>query len=68
MNRKKTKNQIKELRSELKTANKASQIRLFKLALVLFIILIVLSLIYPNPIKDKFGQWAKKNLSISFLQ
>jgi hypothetical protein len=35
MNRKKTKNQIKELKSKLKAANKASHVRLFKIALVL---------------------------------
>jgi len=68
MNRKKTKNQIKELKSELKAANKKISIRLFKLTLVLVIILMVLALIYPNPIKDKLGQWVNKNFNVSFLQ
>ena len=68
MSRKKTKNQIKELKSKLKAANKASHIRLFKIALALVILLMVVALIYPNPIKDKFMEWVNKTLSISFSQ
>ncbi len=68
MNRKETKNQIKELKNELKTANRASRVRLFKLALVLVIILMVAAFIYPNPIRGKLKHWAKQTFNISFLQ
>jgi len=68
MNRKKTKNQIKELKKELKAANRASHVRLLKLALVLVIILTVAAFIYPNPIKGKLRHWAQKTFSISFSQ
>jgi len=41
MNRKKkTENKIKELKKELKAANRASNVRLFKLALVMVILAI----------------------------
>jgi len=68
MNRKKTKNQIKDLKNELKTANRASHVRLFKLALVLVIILMVAAFIYPNPIRSKLRHWAKQTFNISFSQ
>jgi hypothetical protein len=68
MNRKETKNQIKELKNELKTANRASHVRLFKLALVLVIILMVAAFIYPNPIRGKLRHWAKQTFNISFSQ
>ncbi len=68
MNRKKTKNKIKELKKELKAANRASNVRLFKLALVLVIILMVAAFIYPNPIRGKLRHWVKKTFSTSFSQ
>jgi len=68
MNRKKTKNKIRELTEELKATNRASHVRLFKLALVLVVILIVAAFIYPNPIRGKLKHWAKKAFSISFSQ
>jgi hypothetical protein len=68
MNRKETKNQIKELKNELKTANRASHVRLFKLALVLVIILMIAAFIYPNPIRGKLRRWAKQTFNISFSQ
>jgi hypothetical protein len=66
MNRKKTKNQIKELKNDLKAANRASHFRLLKLALVLVIILMVAAFIYPNPIRGKLRHWAKQTFSIPF--
>jgi len=68
MNKRKTKNQIKELKNELKAANRTSHVRLFKLGLVLVIILMVAAFIYPNPIRGKLRHWAKKTFSISFSQ
>jgi len=68
MNRRKTKNQIKELTEELKSANRTSHVRLFKLALVLVVILIVAAFVYPNPIRGKLKHWAKKAFNISFSQ
>jgi len=46
MNRKKTKNKIKELKNELKAANRASNVRIFKLALVMVILAIAAAFIY----------------------
>ncbi|MFB0554793.1 MAG: hypothetical protein ACETWQ_15930 [Phycisphaerae bacterium] len=68
MNRRKTKNQIKELKNELKATNRASHFRLFKLALVLVIILMVAAFIYPSPIRGKLRHWAKNTFNISFSQ
>ncbi len=66
MNRRKTKNQIKELTEELKAANRASHFRLLKLALVLIIILMFAAFIYPTPIRGKLRHWAKQTFSIPF--
>jgi len=66
MNKRKTKNQIKELKNDLKAANRASHVRLLKLALVLVILLMVAAFIYPNPIRGKLRHWAKQTFSIPF--
>ena len=63
MNRK---NQIKELKKQLKTANRTSHVRLFKLALVLVILFMVAAFIYPSPIRGKLRHWAKKTISNPF--
>jgi hypothetical protein len=68
MNRKKTKEQITKLKKELKAANRASNIRLFKLALVLIILLTVAAFIYPSPIRGKLRNWAQKTFHISLPQ
>ena len=46
MNRKKAKGKIKELTAELKVANRASDARLLKLALVMVILAVVAAFIY----------------------
>jgi len=68
MNKKEIKNQIKELKKELKAAGRVSHVRLFMLALVLVIVLMVAAFIYPNPIRSKLRHWAKQTCNISFLQ
>jgi hypothetical protein len=68
MNRTKTKEQIKKLKKELKAANRASHIRLFKLALVLIILLTVAAFIYPSPIRGKLRNWVETTFNISLPQ
>ena len=68
MDRKKTKNQIKELKKELKAANRASRIRLFKLALFLVVLLMIAAFIYPHPLRGKLGRWVRNTFNISLSQ
>jgi hypothetical protein len=65
MNRKKTKNKIKELKKELKAANRASHVRLFKLALVVVILSIVAIFIWPNPVRGRLLHWMRKTFNVS---
>ncbi|MHC4640707.1 MAG: hypothetical protein ACYS32_03615 [Planctomycetota bacterium] len=68
MNRQKTKEQIKKLKKELKAANRASHVRLFKLALVLAIVLTAAAFIYPSPIRGKLRHWVRNTFNMSFSQ
>lgn len=68
MNRTKTKNRIKELRRELKAANRVRNIRLFKLTLLLVVFLILAALIWPNPVRDSVQHWVKNTFNASFLE
>jgi hypothetical protein len=61
MNRKKTKNQIKELKKELKAANRASHKRLLKLAFVVVILAIAAVFIFPNPLRGKLRHWVRQS-------
>ena len=66
MNRTKTKNKIKELKKDLKAANRASHKRLFKLAFVVVILAIAAVFIFPNPLRSKLRHWVKESVS-SFI-
>jgi hypothetical protein len=66
MNRKKTKIKIKELKKDLKAANRASRVRLFKLAFVIVILAIAAVFIYPNPLRGKLRHWIRESFS-SFI-
>ena len=66
MNRTKTKNKIKELKKDLKAANRASHKRLFKLAFVVVILAIAAVFIFPNPLRGKLRHWVKESVS-SFI-
>jgi hypothetical protein len=66
MNRKKTKNKIKELKKDLKVANRASHVRLFKLAFVIVILAIAAVFIFPNPLRGKLRHWIRGSFS-SFI-
>jgi len=68
MNRTKTKKQIKELKRELKSANRAVHTRLLKLAVLLFIILTVAAFMYPSPIRGSLRQWVRNTFNISLPQ
>jgi hypothetical protein len=61
MNRKKAKNQIKEMKKELKAANRASHKRLFKLAFVIVILAIAAVFIFPNPLRGKLRHWVRQS-------
>lgn len=63
MNRKKAKNQIKEMKKELKAANRASHKRFFKLAFVVVILAIAAIFIFPNPIRGKLRNWVWESVS-----
>ena len=63
MNRKKTKNKIKELKKDLKSANRASHVRLFKLAFVIVILAIAAVFIFPNPLRGKLRHWIGESFS-----
>lgn len=63
MNRKKTKNKIKELKKDLKAANRASHKRLLKLAFVIVILAIAAVFIFPNPLRGKLRLWVRESLS-----
>lgn len=63
MNRKKTKNQIKELKKELKAANRASRKRLLKIAFVVVVLSVAAVFIYPNPLRGKLRNWVKQSFS-----
>ena len=68
MNRKKTKNRIKELKKELKAANRARNVRLFKLTVVVVILVIVAAFIWPNPVTDSLRHWVRNTFNVSFLE
>ena len=68
MNRTKTKQQIKELKKELKAANRKVNVRLLKLAVLLFIILTVAAFMYPSPIRGSLRQWVSNTFNISLPQ
>ncbi|MHC4086943.1 MAG: hypothetical protein ACYSU3_19440 [Planctomycetota bacterium] len=61
MNRKKAKNQIKEMKKELKAANRASHKRLLKLAFVVAILAIAAVFIFPNPLRGKLRNWVRQS-------
>jgi hypothetical protein len=61
MNRKKTKSKIKELKKDLKAANRASHKRLFKLAFVIVILAIAAVFIFPNPLRGKLRNWVRQS-------
>ena len=61
MNRKKTKNKIKEMKKDLKAANRASHKRLFKLAFVIVILAIAAVFIFPNPLRGKLRNWVRQS-------
>ena len=63
MNRKKAKNQIKEMKKDLKAANRASHKRLFKLAFVVVILAIAAVFIFPNPMRGKLRNWVWESFS-----
>ena len=63
MNRKKTKNKIKEMKKDLKAANRASHKRLFKLAFVVVILAIAAVFIFPNPLRGKLRNWVRQSVS-----
>lgn len=63
MNRKKTKNQIKELKKELKAANRASRKRLLKIAFVVAVLAVAAVFIYPNPLRGKLRNWVKQSFN-----
>jgi hypothetical protein len=63
MNRKKTKSKIKELKKDLKSANRASHIRLFKLAFVVVILAIAAVFILPNPFRGKLRHWVSQSFN-----
>ena len=65
MNRKKTKNRIKELKKELKAANRAHNVRLFKFTVVVVILLIVAAFMWPNPVRDSLRHWVRNTLRIT---
>jgi hypothetical protein len=68
MNRAKTKQQIKEMKKELKAANRAVHIRLLKLVVLLAIVLTAAAFIYPSPIRGTLRQWVKNTFNISLPQ
>jgi hypothetical protein len=63
MNRKKTKIKIKEMKKDLKAANRASHKRLFKLAFVVVILAIAAVFIFPNPLRGKLRHWVRQSVS-----
>jgi len=68
MNRKKTKNKIKELKKDLKAANRATHVRLFKLAFVIVILAIAAVFILPNPLRGKLRHWIRGSFGSSISQ
>jgi hypothetical protein len=63
MNRKKTKSKIKELKKDLKAANRASHIRLFKLTFIVVILAIAAVFILPNPFRGKLRHWVRQSFN-----
>ena len=63
MNRKKTKSKIKELKKDLKTANRKSHIRLFKVAFVVVILAIAAVFILPNPYRGRLRNWVRQSFN-----
>jgi hypothetical protein len=61
MNRKKAKSQIKEMKKELKAANRASHKRLLKLAFIVVILAIAAVFIFPNPLRGKLRNWVRQS-------